>query len=245
MPPPVLQNRTDILYEIEASTSSKRGGKTTVSKDVYVLYADYSQSTITANYDAAEPHNVTFEQRHERPPQSTRQDILEQASTQYGARISEAAHLKQNSTFGDGSPQAFVFELIRGLAPSGVLLPVGNRSFGATVYTNLANASTQQFDEIRPGDIVTFRNAKFAGHKGTMHAKYALEAANHVAIVLDWDGTKKKIRAWEQGREAAGKKGSKAKVGEESYRMGDLKSGEVRVMRVMGRNWVGWDSGNK
>ena len=246
VPPPSLQNRQDILYEVETSTSTKRGGKATVSRDVYVLYMDYSQSTITAIFDAVEAHNVTFEQRHERPPPAPRQDQLEGASSQFGARIAEAAHSRQNNTVGDGSPNAFVLDLIKPLAATGVLAPVGTRAYGALVYANLANASTQQSDEIRPGDVVTFRNAKFAGHKGTMHAKYATEAGrpghDHVGVVLDWDGTKKKIRVWEQGREEAkgGKKGG-GKVHEESYKVGDLKSGEVRVYRVMGRSWVGWN----
>ena len=244
VPPPSLQNRQDVFYEIESSTSTKRGGKATVSKDVYVLYMDYSQSTITAIFDVAEAHNVAFEQRHERPPPPPRQDQLESASSQYGARIAEAAHSRQNNTVGDGLPNALVLDLIKPLTATGVLAPIGNRAYGALVYANLANASTQQHDEIRGGDIVTFRNAKFAGHKGTMHAKYATEAGrpgqDHVGIVLDWDGTKKKIRVWEQGRDE-GKSGKKGKVHEESYKVGDLRSGEVRVYRVMGRSWVGWD----
>jgi myosin tail region-interacting protein MTI1 len=244
IPPPSLQNRQDILYEIESTSSTKRGGKATVSKDVYVLYMDYSQSTITAIFDAGDAHNVAFEQRHERPPPAPRQDQLESASLRFGARIAEAAHARQNNSVGDGSPHALVLDLIKPLTAAGALAPIGTRAYGALVYANLANASTQQSDEIRSGDIVTFRNAKFAGHKGTIHAKYATEAGrpgqDHVGIVLDWDGTKKKIRVWEQGRDEA-KGGKKGKVHEESYKVGDLKSGEVRVYRVMGRSWVGWN----
>jgi hypothetical protein len=53
---------------------------------------------------------------------------------------------------------------------------------------------------------------------------------------MEWDGSKKKVRVWEQGREGMSKK-----VKEVSWRMGDLRSGEVRVWRVMSRSWVGWD----
>jgi uncharacterized protein YijF (DUF1287 family) len=143
------------------------------------------------------------------------------------------------SAVGDGTASAFVHELLR--PQSSALLPIGSRSYGALVYANLGNASTQQFDEIRPGDIVTFRNAKFAGHKGGLHAKYSMDVGRpeHVAVVIDWDGTKKKIRAWEQGRQE--EKGKKAKVREESFKVGDLKSGEVMVWRVMPRAWVGWN----
>lgn len=242
LPPPGLANRPDIVYEIEENTSSKRGGRTTVSKDVYVLYSDYSQSTINATFDKADPSQVTLEQEHKRPPPQPRQDQLEGASQQFGTAIaSGAASLGgQGATVGDGSPIALVHELLKNIP--NVLQPIGARAYGALVYANLANASTQQYDEIRPGDIVSFRNAKFAGHKGTLNKSYHLDVGkpDHVAVVIDWDGTKKKLHAWEQRSEDDRKDKKRAKVRDENYRMGDLKSGEVRVWRVMGREYVGW-----
>ncbi|EXJ90544.1 hypothetical protein A1O1_03647 [Capronia coronata CBS 617.96] len=241
IPPPSLQGRSDILYEMETTSSSKRGGRTTISRDIYVLYMDYSQTTINASFDAADPSHATLEQNHERPPQPPRRDQLEAASSQYGAQIARAAGARLGATVGDGSPRSLVLELLRPHPTA--LLPVGTRAYGALVYANLGNASTQQYDEIRPGDIVTFRNARFSGHKGGLHAKYSVDVGKpeHVAVVIDWDGTKKKIRAWEQGRDL--EKGKRSKVREESFKVGDLRSGEVMVWRVMPRTWVGWDSG--
>ncbi|OKL57154.1 hypothetical protein UA08_07638 [Talaromyces atroroseus] len=232
-PPPVFQNRKDLLYEIDESTSSKRGGKTTVNKDVYVLFADYSQTIINTRFDAKNPSDVSFEQVHKAPPNKLRQDQLETAHEQYGRRISAAVSTIQNTTVGDGTSHGLVQYL---LAPLGdVLLPVGTRSYGALVYANLANASVQQNDEIRAGDIISFRNARFQGHRGGLHQKYSAEVGkpDHVGVIVDWDGTKKKIHAWEQGRESK-------KVKPESFKLGDLKSGEVKVWRVMPRSWVGW-----
>ncbi|CRG86761.1 hypothetical protein PISL3812_03772 [Talaromyces islandicus] len=233
-PPPVFQGRKDVLYEVEESTSTKRGGKTTVSKDVYVLFTDYSQTVIHAQFDAKNPGEVSLEQRHEAPPNRLRQDQLETAHEQYGKRISAAINSIQNTTVGDGTPYGLIQHLLNPLAD--VLAPVGGRSYGALVYANLANASVQQSDEIRAGDIVSFRNARFQGHKGGLHQKYNAEVGkpDHVGVIVDWDGTKKKIHAWEQGRESK-------KVKTESFRLGDLKSGEVKVWRVMPRSWVGWD----
>ena len=240
-PPPALQTRQDVLYEIESSTSTKRGGKATTSTDVYVLYPDYSQTTINATFDPQDPSHAILEQRHERPPPPLRKDQLESASSQFGSVIASAAASKVNTTIGSGSANELVLFLMEPLK-SQALIPIGTRAFGALVYANLANTSTQVFDEIRPGDIVTFRNAKFGGHKGGLYQKYTVDVGmgkEHVGVVAEWDGTKKKIRAWEQGRE---EKGKKSKVKEESWKMGDLRSGEVRVWRVMGRQWVGWDS---
>ncbi|KAJ5805003.1 hypothetical protein N7474_010890 [Penicillium riverlandense] len=235
-PPPVFQNRKDLLYEVEESSSTKRGGKTMVSKDVYVLFLDYSQTVVTVQFDAKNPADASLEQRHESPPLQPRQDQLEEAHVQLGTRISEAINSIQNTTVGDGTPFGLIQHLLSPL--SDALLPVGTRAYGALVYSNLANASVSQNDEIRAGDIVSFRNARFQGHRGTMHQKYSAEVGkpDHVGVVVDWDGTKKKIRAWEQGRES-----KKVKI--ESFKLGDLRSGECKVWRVMSRNWVGWETG--
>ncbi|KAJ5739271.1 hypothetical protein N7533_012055 [Penicillium manginii] len=233
--PPVFQGRKDILFEVEESSSSKRGGKTTISKDIYVLFMDYSQTVVTVQFNAKNPADAILEQRHEGTPLLPRQDQLEQAHLQLGTRISEAVNSVQNSTVGDGTPFGLVQHLLNPLADA--LLPVGTRAYGALVYSNLANASVSQNDEIRAGDIVSFRNARFQGHRGTMHQKYSAEVGkpDHVGVVVDWDGTKKKIRAWEQGRESK-------KVKMESFKLNDLRSGECKVWRVMPRSWVGWES---
>ncbi|KAL8947792.1 MAG: hypothetical protein Q9222_005962 [Ikaeria aurantiellina] len=234
MPPPGLQNRRDLIYEVEDSTTSKRGGRQAVTRNVYVLYMDYSQTIIAAHFEAREPSEASLEQHHEPPPPRLRQDQLEDAHVRFGSRIAEGANSKKEAIVGDGTPHTLALDLIASL--SDALRPVGVRSYGALVYANLANASVQQFDEIRSGDIVTFRNARFQGHRGAMHAKYSVDIGkpDHVAIVVDWDGTKKKVRAWEQGRESR-------KVRMESFKLGDMRSGEVKVWRVMARQWVGWE----
>ncbi|PWY74612.1 hypothetical protein BO94DRAFT_559737 [Aspergillus sclerotioniger CBS 115572] len=233
-PPPVFQNRRDVLLEFEESSSSKRGGKSMVTKDIYVLFIDHSQTVITVSFDPRNPTDAAFEQRHEAPPIQPRQDQLENAHLQIGTRIASAVNAIQNTTVADGTPFGLVQHLLSPL--SDALLPVGTRAYGALVYSNLANASVQQNDEIRAGDIVSFRNARFQGHRGTMHQKYSAEVGkpDHVGVVVDWDGTKKKIRAWEQGRES-----KKVKV--ESFKLNDLRSGECKVWRVMPRSYVGWE----
>ena len=92
--PPVLQSRNgvDILYECEESTTSKRGGRTTISKDIYVLYLDYSQTVINARYDPSNVTEVALEQRHLPPPPKLRQDQLETYWQRFGKNISEQAN---------------------------------------------------------------------------------------------------------------------------------------------------------
>ena len=232
--PPVFRDRNDILYEVEESSDTSKKASTK-SRHLYILYRDYSQTIINVEFDTRNMHDVRLEQRHDPPPPRLRQDQLEEAHGKLGLRLSEAVVAKQNTVVGDGSPQALIMDLFRAM-PS-ALWPIGTRAYGALVYANIANATVQQYDEIRAGDIVTLRNAKLQGKHGPMHQKYAIEVGkpDHVGVVVDWDGTKKKVRAWEQGRES-----KKVKI--ESYKIGDLKSGEVRVWRVMDRSWVGWGS---
>ncbi|EFX05355.1 sh3 domain containing protein [Grosmannia clavigera kw1407] len=235
--PPQLQGRRDIFFESEDSQSAKRDGSIEMTRDIYVLYLDYSQTVITVRFNPKDSADVQLEQRHEPPPRSLRQDQLEQSYERFGRHMADSVVAKKDTVVGDGTPQGLVTELIRPFRDA--LLPVGTRAYGALVYSNLANASTMQNDEIRAGDIITLRNARFQGKHGPMHAKYSMEVGkpDHVAVVSEWDGTKKKVRAWEQGRESR-------KVKLESFKLDDLRSGEVKIWRVMPRSWVGWEGQN-
>lgn len=235
--PPVFQARKDILTESEDTSSISDTNQPVVTRELFVLFHDYSQTIIAAQYNPKDPSECQLEQKHEAPPARLRQDQLEDAHERFGKRVIEAVSVRQNTIVGDGTPQGLILELLKPLA--GVLMPVGTRAYGALVYSNMANASTQQFDEIRPGDIVTLRNTRFQGKHGSMHTKYAAEVGkpDHMGVVAEWDGTKKKLRAWEQGRESK-------KVKLESFKLDDLRSGEVKIWRVMPRSWVGWGEGN-
>ncbi|OAQ96730.1 hypothetical protein LLEC1_05670 [Akanthomyces lecanii] len=221
--PPVLQGRRDIFFESEESTTNNQGAKTIITREIFILYQDYSQTVISVHYDPYDPADVELDQKHEGPPRTLRQDEMEEFHDRFGRHILEAATAKKDTVVGDGSPQGLILELLRPL--NGALWPVGTRAYGAL------------HDVIRPGDIVSFRNSRFQGKHGAMHAKYSAEVGkpDHVAIVAEWDGTKKKLRAWEQGRE-------NKKVKMESYKLDDLRSGEVKVWRIVARNWVGWNS---
>lgn len=232
--PPAFQGRKDVYAETSESQSTENGSNF-VTKEVSILFQDYSQTIIAVRFDPQDPSQTELDQRHEPPPRALRQDELEEAYERFGRRLAHSVASKKDSVVGDGTPHALIHELLRPL--NDVLLPVGTRAYGALVYANLANAATQLNDEIRPGDIISIRNAKFQGKHGPMHAKYTTEVGkpDHVAIVAEWDGTKKKVRAWEQGRE-------NKKVKQESYKLEDLRSGEVKIWRLMPRTWVGWSS---
>ncbi|KAK9319121.1 hypothetical protein V1517DRAFT_333612 [Lipomyces orientalis] len=233
VPHSILSRSRDLSFEVDESSHSRRG-RGIVTRKIYVLYYDYSQSVITVQFERENPSRVKFEQRHEPPPPPLRRDQLEGVYTRFGAQIKDFAGDSLGKSVGDGSAFGFVRALIARLPDA--LQSAGTRAHGAVVYSNLANASVTQVDEIKAGDIISFRNAKFQGHKGGLHQKYSLEVGkpDHCAVVQEWDGTKRKVKVLEQSKE-------KGKVRAESYRLGDLKSGEVIVFRVVGRDYVGWD----
>ncbi|KAJ1333340.1 myosin tail region-interacting protein MTI1 [Microdochium nivale] len=233
--PPVFQGRKDILVETQESTSSGPAGAVSVNKVVKIVFQDYSQTVITVEFDPQDASSGELDQQHEAPPRTLRQDELERAYETYGMQIAQVMSGKKDSVVGDGTPHGLIHELLKAYPEA--LRPVGTRAFGALVYSNIGNAATQTNDEIRPGDIVSIRNARFQGKHGPMHAKYSMEVGkpDHVAIVSEWDGTKKKVKAWEQGRE-------NKKLKQESFRLDDLRSGEVKIWRVMPKSWIGWET---
>lgn len=231
-PPPVFKNRSDLVYEVEDSSSTKRGGRTTSTREVYILFSDYSQTIVTVQFDRDDPSQATLKQRHLPPPAPPSKADLESRYEQVGLQIVALTQSKLGVSVGDGTPLALIREILSKL--DNCLPSAGGRAHGALVYGNLGNSSTKQFDEIRPGDIVAFRNAVFQAHGG-LRGKVTTEVGkpDHAAVVQEWNGSKKKLKVLEQGRESR-------KVSNNSYKIGDLKSGEVHVFRPMSRSWVDW-----
>jgi len=199
---------------------------------VYILFSDYSQTIVTAQYDHDDPSRATLSQRHLPPPPQPSKMELEARHDQVGHQVVALAQARLGSSVGDGSSLAFVLEIFSKL--ENCLPSAGARSHGALIYSNFGNSSTKQFDEIRPGDIVTFRNAIFQGHGG-LRGKIVTEVGkpDHVAVIQEWNGSKKKLKVLEQRQE-------NRRVSHSSYKIGELKSGEVHVFRPMPRSWVDW-----
>lgn len=232
VPPEIARHSKDWLYEVEESQNSKRGGRTLVTKDIYVLYPDYSQTSISLQYDLHSPHEtLQVEQKHNTGPTEPRQDQLEEYSVQFGSKvISGVQKAATTQSLSPAETVAYVISQIPGALPA-----IGGRAFGAIVYQNMANSSVKQHDEIRPGDVAVIRHAKFQGHKGGLHQKYSNEvgmSSPYVGVIQEWDGAKKKLRVIEQQAK---------KIKQESFRLQDLKSGEIVVYRVVGRSYVGWE----
>lgn len=231
-PPYVFRNRSDLTFEVEDSTATRRGGHASVVRNVYILFSDYSQTIVTAQYDRDDPSNAILNQRHLPPPAQPTKAELEARHEQIGHQIVALAQAKLGLSVGDGSAIAVVQELFSKL--ENCLPSAGVRSHGALIYSNIGNSFTKQFDEIRPGDIATFKNSVFQSHGG-LRGKVVTEVGkpDHVAVIQEWNGTKKKLKVFEQRQESK-------RVAHNSYKIGELRSGEVHIFRPMPRSWVNW-----
>ncbi|KTW26210.1 hypothetical protein T552_03101 [Pneumocystis carinii B80] len=233
--PSIFQNRKDILLKFFESSHLLKDGNSIATKEIRILFHDYSETQILVTFNKKNPENADLKQIHRPSPIKPNQNQLEIAYEKFGTQVANLASLHTGITIGDGSPFAFIQNIISNIPDA--LPPTGVRAYGAVIYQNRANASIEQRDEIKTGDIVSFRNVKFQGHKGTLHTKYSTSVGNpdHAAVIMEWDGTKRKIKVWEQGRISK-------KVIQSSFRIGDLKSGEICIWRVMSKSWVNWNS---
>ncbi|KAL7414830.1 hypothetical protein BDY24DRAFT_384729 [Mrakia frigida] len=98
-------------------------------------------------------------------------------------------------------------------------------SFGHLIFHQSSQDLLARRDDIRPGDVITLSSASFKGKKGLQ--SYAMEVGQGVAIVLEFEVKKSKIRVVQ----AAGKANHYPTLESVSYRLEDLKAGDVRVFR--------------
>lgn len=203
-----------VLYEVEESETTKRGGKVVVNREIYILRPDLSQTVINLSFDKANPEDVQIDQHDEATPRIDAA-ILKSESSRFGPAILSAAQAKPPSTV------AGVKDLLKTV--SGVLPSVGS-SFGVSIYENFG-ASARQTEELRPGDIVVFDNAKLQGSKSPLQ-KYHRDV-NGSYVLSAWDGAKKKLHLVDSKKD--------------TVRLNDLRSGSIRIYRVVGRDLLGWE----
>jgi hypothetical protein len=78
--------------------------------------------------------------------------------------------------------------------------------------------------DLKPGDIIQFRDAKFEGQRGK--GTYFQTAPHHTAVVRTVDAANKVVKVYEQNV------GGQRVVLEGEYRLSDLKAGWLRVYRA-------------
>ena len=175
-----------------------------------------------------------------------------------GVRVVEAAtalfEKSKRALVGDGSHAGFVRAVLAQVP--GVVDPgaTPDDDWGYMVYAQTGNAVQRRVSDILPGDVIAFSDAKLKGHKG-LHA-YTQTAGAVVGIVSEFESKKSKVRVWQAnqhvGQQVSPSLGQSLSVFRRlarvkngvltpratqtvenvSYRLEDLKSGQVKVCLV-------------
>jgi len=140
---------------------------------------------------------------------------LKQVSSRIGSQVVHAASRSLAAQSEDTA--AWCFHVLESV-PSVVLSSRNQRdpsTLGVEVYVNIGNASVQQLDEIRPGDVCVCEDATFHSTKALQrhHKTYKRD----FFIVSEWDGSKRKLHFVDSKKEA--------------IRLNDLRMGVVKVFR--------------
>ncbi|ODV77504.1 uncharacterized protein CANTADRAFT_55620, partial [Suhomyces tanzawaensis NRRL Y-17324] len=225
----------DLVYEIESNQIKKRGNRTVNYRDYYVLFYDLSQIIFELEYESEDPRStIHFVRRFTKPIPIIRKDLLDK----YHRAFANAIVSKASTLIGTKIADNVVSVVLEGLGKTEIVKPIGYKSFGVTIYKNINNTNVAKIDEIKAGDVLWIRNGKFATQKGLLGNKSTVlgEGNNpqdsYTSIIYEFDPKKEKFKVIELD--------SAGHVKKESYKIGDLKSGRIRVFRVVGKGYVDW-----
>lgn len=249
--PADLSSRTDVTYEVDQSEIWKRGGIKVTIRDIYVLFADCSQTVITVEFSLQ--GRPAFQQRIVPPPATLRQDQLVHANLRFGRGLAAGLADYVGQQFPAGQ---FLSVLMSRNVPESLPM-IKNYMYGALVYEQLAaNAGggdtthIKQSDEIRAGDVVVFGNAAFEspimdkGHPSSDQIGRLGEFGSgsgsrgrSAGVVYEWDGPRRIVGVYQQAPEEVG--GGREVIAQ-SYELDGLVSGVVQVFRIVGRDFISW-----
>lgn len=218
--PPQL-TKTDVYFEVVVTDIPKRGGSTIKYLIYYVLDARLTSITMQLAYNTAEPERLLFFHEEKEKNKSDRTKLIDEY-TKYGPSAYNIAVKSLNKSY-NGEYINFIFSSL----PNEVLRPIANKTFGDVVYRN-TNGESKSFDDIRPGDILVLVTSVFVGSASTVKIGFGKP---HVALVTSFDPEKNRIKVIEQ---------IDGVIKQGKYKLKNLKSGKLRVFRIVGRDYVGW-----
>lgn len=139
--------------------------------------------------------------------------------------VAAALHEKsKKGVVGDGSYLGFVTTVL-GQVPNAAQPAPPFESFGYLVYSQAAAAVQRRVSDIMPGDVLVAHDAKFKGHKGLQsYHQHVGVGQPLLAVIVDFETKKSKVKVF-QANQHVGQQSVEAA----SYRLEDLKSGEVKV----------------
>ncbi|KAI5963255.1 uncharacterized protein KGF55_003047 [Candida pseudojiufengensis] len=235
LPDPLVKKiGVDLIYEVDSNKLSKRGSRSIICRDFYILFYDLSQLILDLEYEESDPRNtIHLVNQFIKSNPVIRTDLLESNHRQFSSVIvNTAAQL-----IGQNLNENFINYVFNNPEiKSKILHPIGNKSFGVTIYKNFNNTNISKIDDIKPGDILWIKNGKFDTHKGLIGNKSISvgDDGNNsfTAIIYEFDPKKEKFKVIEQDNHGH--------ISKESYKLNEFKGGRIRVFRPVSRQYVDW-----
>ncbi|KAJ1537638.1 Bbc1p [Saccharomyces cerevisiae] len=236
--PPAISNlKLNFLMEIDDHFISKRLHQKWVVRDFYFLFENYSQLRFSLTFNSTSPEKTvtTLQERFPSPVETQSARILDEYAQRFNAKVVEKSHSLINSHIG---AKNFVSQIVSEFKDE-VIQPIGARTFGATILSYKPEEGIEQLmkslQKIKPGDILVIRKAKFEAHKKIGKNEIINvgmdSAAPYSSVVTDYDFTKNKFRVIEN---------HEGKIIQNSYKLSHMKSGKLKVFRIVARGYVGW-----
>ncbi|KAI0031001.1 hypothetical protein K488DRAFT_79328 [Vararia minispora EC-137] len=148
-----------------------------------------------------------------------------------GVQVAEAASAllerSKRALVGNGSYFGFVNTALAQVPQA--RLPQAGTDYGYLIYAQVGSTVQTRASEILPGDVIVLEDARLKGHKG-LH-NYSLSVGEGVpclGVVAEFEAKKLKVKALQANQHVG-----QATVESVSYRLEDLKSGSIRIYRVL------------
>jgi hypothetical protein len=147
-----------------------------------------------------------------------------------GVQICETAttlfEKSKRSLVGDGSYYGFVNAVFTQVPNA---RPPSSSGYGYLIYAQTGPTVSRRVSEIMPGDVVELYDAMLKGHKGLQSYHQNVGAGEPlVGIVNEFEPKKSKVKMFHANQHVG-----QQTVESVSYRLEDLKSGVVKIFRVL------------
>ncbi|KAI0927093.1 hypothetical protein AcW1_007558 [Taiwanofungus camphoratus] len=149
-----------------------------------------------------------------------------------GVQIHETASVlfekSRKSLVGDGSYLGFVTAVLSQV-PNAAQPAPPFETFGYLTYAQTGSAVQKRASDVMPGDVIVLQDAKFKGHKGLQIYHQTVGVGEPLfAIVSDYEMKKAKVKVFQANQHVG-----QQTVESASYRLEDLKSGSIKIFRVL------------
>jgi len=132
----------------------------------------------------------------------------------------------KKSLVGDGSYFGFVNAVFNHIPNA---MPPSGSGYGYLIYAQNGPTVSRRVTEIMPGDVVELYDAVLKGHKGLQSYHQNVGAGEPlVGIINEFEAKKSKVKVFHANQHVG-----QQTVESVSYRLEDLKSGVVKIFRVL------------